>query len=440
MGAMFTLAIKDLLLLFRDKFGLFWVVGFPLLMAFMFGSIFGGSGGGGAGSMEIAFVGEGNEQSVQGFLEELNKAEVLKVYPISSIDSARDRVMKGHFTAYVHYIDSSDGGIYSMFGGEDRPVIQVGIDPSRQAEKGYLRGLVNQAYFMRLQRQMMDVSGSRDALSKQLSILDTADMTTGERHLYGDLLTSLDQFLSQVQRADSAAAADTASTDSSAVSAQDLSPFGGSTIEFVDVARKTNRPRSAFEITFPQGIQWALIGCAAAFSLSIVTERTRGTYLRLRLAPIRRWQILGGKGLACFIACMVTLSVLMLIGYFLLDVRLGDPLLLLLAILASSFCFVGIMMFVSVIGKTEQSVGGAGWAIFLVMAMTGGGMVPVVAMPKWMLAVGSFSPVKWSVLAIEGAVWRGFEMSHMLKPVLILCAVGLVGFIIGTMILARRDR
>jgi len=144
--------------------------------------------------------------------------------------------------------------------------------------------------------------------------------------------------------------------------------------------------------------------------------------------------------LACFAACLVTLSILMLLGHFIFGVRLGDPWLLLVAILASSFCFVGIMMFVSVIGRTEQAVGGAGWAIFLIMAMAGGGMVPVVMMPSWMLAIGSFSPVKWSVLAIEGAIWRGFAPADMLQPVFILCAVGLVGFIIGTMILARRDR
>jgi ABC-2 type transport system permease protein len=438
MGAMITLAMKDLLLLLRDKFGLFWVVGFPLLMALMFGSIFGGSGGG-AGSMKIAFVGEGNDASVQAFHDRLAEADVLKVYPVSSLDSARQMVMKGSLTAYVHYVDSSDGSIYSMFGGDNKPAIQVGIDPSRRAEKGYLHGLVNQAYFMRLQSQMMDVAGSRQSLTKQLNQLDTADMSSSDRQIYGDLLTSLDGFLAQVQRADSIATEVKTTSDSSAVDAADISPFGGSNIEFVDVARKTNRPRSAFEITFPQGIQWALIGCAAAFSMSIVMERIKGTYLRLRLAPIRRWQILGGKGLACFISCMVTLTVLMLIGSLLLDVRLGDLKLLAMAILASSFCFVGIMMFISVIGRTEQSVAGAGWAIFLVMAMAGGGMVPQVAMPSWLLAVGSFSPVKWSVLAIEGAVWRGFSAADMAQPVIILCTVGLVGFIVGTMILARRD-
>ena len=40
MGAVINLALKDLRLLLRDRFGLFWVLAFPLLMALFFGAIF----------------------------------------------------------------------------------------------------------------------------------------------------------------------------------------------------------------------------------------------------------------------------------------------------------------------------------------------------------------------------------------------------------------
>ncbi|RME31948.1 MAG: ABC transporter permease, partial [Candidatus Zixiibacteriota bacterium] len=49
----------------------------------------------------------------------------------------------------------------------------------------------------------------------------------------------------------------------------------------------------------------------------------------------------------------------------------------------------------------------------LVMSMTGGGMIPLMFMPRWMSAVGTISPVKWSILAMEGAIWRGFTFSQM---------------------------
>ena len=37
-----------------------------------------------------------------------------------------------------------------------------------------------------------------------------------------------------------------------------------------------------------------------SFGISLVTERTHGTLVRLRMAPLTRAQILGGKALSCF--------------------------------------------------------------------------------------------------------------------------------------------
>ena len=45
MRAVWTLAIKDLRLLVRDRVSLFWVLAFPLLLALFFGSMFGGDEG-----------------------------------------------------------------------------------------------------------------------------------------------------------------------------------------------------------------------------------------------------------------------------------------------------------------------------------------------------------------------------------------------------------
>ena len=53
-----------------------------------------------------------------------------------------------------------------------------------------------------------------------------------------------------------------------------------------DVARVYDGPRNPFDITFPQGVIWGLIGCAMSFGISLVTERTHGTLVRLRMAPL----------------------------------------------------------------------------------------------------------------------------------------------------------
>ena len=48
----------------------------------------------------------------------------------------------------------------------------------------------------------------------------------------------------------------------------------------------------------------------------------------------------------------------------------------------------------------------------MLMAMFGGGMIPLVFMPKFMQTLSNFSPAKWSVLALEGAIWRGFTLGR----------------------------
>jgi hypothetical protein len=137
-----------------------------------------------------------------------------------------------------------------------------------------------------------------------------------------------------------------------------------------DVARTYDgQPRSPFDITFPSGILWGMVGCASAFSLAMVSERRRGTWQRLRTAPINPAQILAGKGLACFLACLVDIALLLAIGVGIFHVHVGSPFLLVAASLGIAVLFVGVTMLVSVIGSTEAAVSGAGWAIFILMMM-----------------------------------------------------------------------
>ena len=65
------------------------------------------------------------------------------------------------------------------------------------------------------------------------------------------------------------------------------------------VARERRGPNNAFDVTFPQAIVWGLIGCVMTFGISMVTERTHGTLVRLRMRhsrarrswAARRWRV-----------------------------------------------------------------------------------------------------------------------------------------------------
>ncbi|MFQ5607414.1 MAG: ABC transporter permease [Candidatus Zixiibacteriota bacterium] len=431
MRAIWHIALKDLRLLVRDHAGFFWLLAFPLIMALFFGFVFGGFGsGGGKGKMKVVFVDNTDGAQYAGDFRTLLDSSAALNLEVSTLDSAREKVLRGKSQAYVALkkSDSSDGPAFGFYPG-GVPEIEVGIDPSRQAEAAYLQGTLIAAHFELIIGQIQNPAKSRELLQSGLASLDSADgLLPAQRTALSGLLNSFTDFLDQAQ-------ADGASGENPMAGA---GPFSPPEISVSKVIARREGPRSSFEITFPQSLMWGLIGCVTAFALSIVTERTRGTLVRLRLAPLSKAHLISGKGLACFVASLAICAILMGIGITVFGVRMDDPAKLALAILACALCFVGIMMFISVLGRTEQSVSGAGWAIMLVMSMTGGGMVPLIVMPDWMITLGSVSPVKWGIVALEGAIWRGFSYTELATPVTILAGIGAVAFVSGVTILSRR--
>ncbi len=418
-----SIAQKDLKILFRDKSNIFWVVVFPMVYALFFGSIF--SGGGGAGSIKIAVIDNDRTESSAAFVQKLNEMESLLIdTTIADIDSAAAMVRRGKLVAYVAVKPGfgQNNGFFSS-----ASLLQVGIDPSRKAEKGFLEGMLTQATFT----AMIDGFMSPDRVNEQFTTMQedvdkwgifNDDEKKKMRGIFGDMK----DLFGNTERVD------TAQKD-------EVSKAMSNRIETVSITNDSIRPRSSFEITFPSSILWGLIAVAAAFGISVVMERNQGTFHRLRIAPITRAHILAGKGLACFITCVFVCTFLLAAGILIFGVRVSSPLVLIIGVLASSFAFVGIMMLISVLGRTEESVAGAGWAILMVCAMTGGGMIPLLFMPSWLRQISNFSPVKWAIYSMEGGIWREFTISEMMLPVGILLGVGIIGYVLGVSILSKSD-
>jgi ABC-2 type transport system permease protein len=198
-----------------------------------------------------------------------------------------------------------------------------------------------------------------------------------------------------------------------------------------DVARVYDGPRNPFDITFPQGVIWGLIGCAMTFGISLVTERTHGTLVRLRMAPLTGVQVLSGKALAC-LASILVVEVMLLGVALAFGVRPTSYVMLALAGVSAAVCFVGFMMLVASLGKTEQTASGAAWAMLMPLSMIGGAMVPTFVMPAWIQSISFISPIRWAMLAIEGGVWRQFSIGEMALPCAILITIGIACFAIGT--------
>jgi ABC-2 type transport system permease protein len=210
------------------------------------------------------------------------------------------------------------------------------------------------------------------------------------------------------------------------------------TIAMRSVERQRRGPSNPFGVTFPQGMIWGIVGCLMSFATALVLERVQGTMQRLRASPMSTTQILLGKALACFLAILAMLSLLIAVGVLGFGLRPNSPALLALAGVIAAFAFTGLMMLLSNLGNTVASVSGVGWAAMMPLMLFGGGMIPLFFMPQWMQSASAVSPVKWAVLAFEGAIWRDFSFAEMLLPLAVLLGFGAICFGLGARLMARR--
>jgi len=422
-GAVLAMARKDLTLLARNRGALFFTFGWPVIMALAFGTMFGGMGGE-RGRIPVAVVDEDGTPASARLLDQLGATDGLEVAAATRQEAER-LVRTGKRTAAVilpkGYGEASD----RLFYGEPRR-LEIAVDPARKAEAAMLEGILTGAAMQSIQDLFGDPGRPTGMVDKALA--DLRASPDGPRRPQTErFLGELKSFLAQQPEAK--APGDPAGAGS-----------GGGwkpvAIERRALRAERRGPENAFEVTFPQGMLWGVIASALGFAVSLVTERTRGTLMRLQTAPISRAHVLAGKALACLAAIAAVLALLVGLGWAFFGVRPASWALLALAAASLAVCFVGIMMAVAVLGKSEQSAGGLGWAIAMPLTLFGGGMVPLFAMPAWMQTAGSFSPVKWGILALEGAIWRGFGPAEMLLPCAVLVGVGAAGFVLGARLFA----
>ena len=430
MNPILALAIKDLRLLVRDKAALFFAIGFPLIMAVFFGTIFGGGGGSeGPSGIRIVTVDEDATEGSAAFLAAIDADSAFRATRAESEVVAVDAVRRGTASAAVMLRPGFGQARERVMWG-DPASIDVVYDPSRGAESAMIEGLLTRTAFEGLAGLFSDSTTMRKSNAEALANLDqNTEMGPLARLSLKQLLRDVDRFYAQGE--------ESWMTDGD----DGGSALGGMNWQPVEITKRSVRdagdaeaassPQSGYAVSFPQGVIWALLGVSAGFGISLVSERSSGTMRRLRVAPVSRGDVLLGKALACFAATLTASLLLLLLASGVFGVRPTSVPLLGLGVVCAGVCFTGIMMLLSVLGRSEQAAAGIGWAVLLMLGMFGGAMVPLFVMPGWMQSMASLSPVKWAILAIEGPLWRGFGASDMLLPCGILLTVGAIAFALG---------
>ena len=400
MRTILTLARKDLRVLMRVRSGVFFTFVWPIVVAILFGTAFTAQSNGAPAALHLVAVDEDETAGSRAFLDALIASGDFRIDRAARAE-AEMMVRRGQRAAFIVITPGFGMASQQMFNGATRR-IEIGVDPARQAESSMIEGLLTKHAMQDFQTLFSNPAKSKAMMGNTSSLAPVA-------RFLGELNTFL--------------ATQAASTNGGV-----WQPL---VVTKTNVARERMGPANAYEITFPQGIMWGIIGCVMSFAIGLVSERVHGTFVRLQTAPITRTQILAGKALACIVAIALLQTTLIAIGVFAFGIAPSSYPLLALACACAALGFVGFMMMVAGLGRTEQAAAGSGWAMLMPLTLFGGGMMPQFIMPGWMQTVGNVSPVKWAIRGIEGAVWRDFTFAEMLLPCGILLAFGVVCFAVG---------
>ncbi len=420
-----SIAVKDLRILLTDKGTLFWILGFPVVFALLFGAIFSDVGqDGGSFRMQIAVVNEDKSELSKQFIDELSSQDNIILEPLP-LDEAMDRVRIGKATAAVVLKPGFGKTLGNMFHRSDSH-LEVAVDPSKKMSAGYLQGIIAKARMKLAFAQFSDPNALDARITEWQDQIDAdPNIDPIQALTLKTFFTAMKKFVTQVQLHD----LDTGFSEEMFE------------LDTIDVERRQDKnfPATAFQITCPQAMIWAIMTCSLTFAISIIKEKEKGTYQRLRVGPISRFQILSGKAYACCLACIFVETLLVILAVLIFKMPVNNFLFLIIAGICTIFSFVGIMTFASTLCKTEQAVSGAAWAVIMVMAMIGGAMMPLLFMPDWMQKVSNFSIVKWAIYALESGIWRDLSFLEIVKPCGILIGIGLFFFGMGTFLLRRSE-
>lgn len=424
-----AVAAKDLRLLARDRAAFIFTFLFPVALAVLFGSMFGGGGDGPARDLEIAVHDRSGSREGEAYIAALSApGEGLVAAREPSVEACEDRVRSQGALACLVLPADFQGGAEAILAGR-RVELELVVDPSRRAEAGLLQGKLMASGYRRMMSGFTDPARASGLLARARASLDAdAALPAPARAALVELYEGLDA-VSKIEEGTGPEAQGPRDSDGG------WQPLAVATRELA--ARGAEGPPSVYAVTFPQGVAWGLMSCVMAFVGALVRERSRGTMLRLTAAPISPAQVLAGKSLACFTACVAVQLLILLVAALAFGVRVGSPPGMVAALVSASLGFTGLTLLMSGLSRSEEGADGLGRAALMVLALIGGGAVPLAFMPDGMVTASHVSPFKWAVLAFEGALWRGFGPAEMLLPCAILLVLGVLGFVSGTLLLRR---
>jgi len=164
-------------------------------------------------------------------------------------------------------------------------------------------------------------------------------------------------------------------------------------------------------------------------ALSLVKEKEIGTLEQLMVTPLKRQELLAGKLIPFLILTYFELSVVMTVAILFFRIPMnGSYLLLAFLTMLYIFTTLGLGIFISTIGRSQQQAMFMAWFFMVFMIMLGGFFIPIENMPPVLQKLTYINPMRYSMRIVRDIFQKGSSIRFLAKDVIPMGVFGLLIF------------
>ncbi|QDO88438.1 ABC transporter permease [Ornithinimicrobium ciconiae] len=381
MRAALAIAAVELRRFVKDKGNVFFTFIFPLMLVFVLGSQFGGSGSSG----RVTLSGPDSELRTA-VAEQLEGQEVSVSY--ASHDDMLEQVARGR-TDVGLVVNEDASTAYTDGGTSELEMIASSATTSMAA-----------------QQQVRVAVTNLDLRQVQVTALEDAGVSGP------DAAQALDEAAGQVNEP---------------------------TLEVVNVDSLAQEFQGLGQFDLGASSQLLLFSflTSLAGSSTLINARRQGVMARSLAAPVSTMQALLGQALGRWVIAFFQGGYIMLATWLLFGVDWGNIGLSLLILAIFALVAAGAAMMLGSILDNEGAAVGAGVGLGLVLAAIGGGMMPLEIFSDTMRTLAHVTPHAWGYDAFAEVQRHGGGLVDILPQLGVLAAMAVAALLVGAWLLRR---
>ena len=381
MRAALAIAGVELRRFAKDKGNIFFTFIFPLILVFVLGSQFGGSGSSG----QVTITGPDSDLRTA-VAQQLEDDGVSVQY--ADHDGMLEQVARGRTDAGL-VIDQEAAEAHSQGGTADLEIIPGSASTSMAAQQRVRVALEN------LDLRQVQVGALKDAGIPETDASQALDTAAGQVTSPTLEVTSVD----------------------------DLSQ------EFQGLGQ--------FDLGASSQLLLFTFLTSLAGSSTLINARRQGEMGRTLAAPVSNLQAILGQSFGRWVIAFFQGGYIMLATWLLFDVEWGNLWLSLLVLSVFALVAAGAAMVLGSVLDNEGAAVGAGVGLGLVLAAIGGGMMPLEIFPDTMRQVAHITPHAWGYDAFAQIQRHGGGLVDILPQLGVLAAMAVGALLLGTWLLRR---